>query len=364
MIDFSRQRSQYWGYSNVYDGLLSIYEPGMSAKDISSVFTPLGDRLSALIKKITARPQPDCSFLENKFNAQSQALFCKELMKRLGFDLSRGRLDISAHPFTTTLGSDDIRITTRYIPENLLSGIFSTIHECGHAFYELAFPDELRGSRLADGASMGIHESQSRLWENVIGRSRPFWENIFPVLSGFFPDELQKVSADHLYRAANYVQPSLIRVDADEVSYSLHIILRFEIEQGLFAGTLKPEELPGLWRAKMKEIMGIEPENDTIGVLQDIHWSMGSFGYFPSYALGNLYGLQFFEKLGKDIPEIFTFVEKGNFSPLHDWLRENIHHWGRRLDPPDLLKKVTGKDLSVEPFLTYIEKKYSDIYGF
>ena len=364
MIDFARRRSVYWGYDDcVYDGLLSIYEPGMDAKAIASVFTPLRERLSALLKKITAAGHPDCSFLNNDYRPETQAQFSGELMKLLGFDFNRGRIDVSAHPFTTSLGADDVRITTRYLPGNLLSGIFSTIHECGHAFYDMAFPPELRGTRLADGASMGIHESQSRLWENVIGRSRPFCEKMFPLLRSYFPEELRNVTADNFFRAVNRAEPSLIRVDADEVSYSLHIILRFELEQGLFSGAVKPEDLPALWRTGMKKILDIEPPDDTAGVLQDIHWSMGSFGYFPSYALGNLYGLQFFGKLRNDIPNLDAVIAAGNFSPVHGWLRENVHKWGRRLDPPDLLKQVTGQSLSVEPFLKYIEDKYSEIYG-
>jgi carboxypeptidase Taq len=363
MIDFARKRSLYWGFENVYDGLLDIYEPGMGSKAIAAVFTPLAERLSALLKKIAAAPQPDCAFLHQTYKAETQALFNRELMKTLGFDLRRGRLDVSAHPFTTSLGADDVRITTRFMPDNLLSGIFSTVHECGHAFYDMAFPSELRFSRLADGASMGIHESQSRLWENVIGRSRAFWDKFFPVLQGYFPEELRAVTAETFFRAANYAKPSLIRVDADEVSYSLHIILRFELEQGLFSGAIKPENLPELWRARMKEIFGIEPETDAQGVLQDIHWSMGSFGYFPSYALGNLYGLQFFGKLQKDLPDFEEAIRQGNFAPIHGWLRDNIHVWGRRLEPSELLKQVTGETLSVEPFLDYIEKKYSEIYG-
>ncbi|MCL2833070.1 MAG: carboxypeptidase M32 [Treponema sp.] len=365
MMELARKRSVYWGYTqNVYDGLLSIYEPGMDAKAVTSVFTPLREQLSVLLKKIASAPQPDRSFLDKKYNTETQALFSAELMKRLGFDLNRGRLDVSAHPFTTSLGCDDVRITTRYFPENLLSGVFSVIHESGHAFYDMAYPAEIRGSCLADGASMGIHESQSRLWENVIGRSRPFWEYFFPVLKNFFPDELRSVTAESFYKAANICGPSLIRVDADEVSYSLHIILRFELEQGLFNGTVKPEDLPKLWRERMKEIVGAEPETDTEGVLQDIHWSMGSFGYFPSYALGNLYGLQFFGSLKKDIPDADAKISAGDFAVIHNWLHENIHKWGRRLDPPDLLKKVTGQNLSVRPFLNYIEEKYSGIYGF
>ena len=364
MIDFERKRSLYWGFEGkVYDGLLDIYEPNMGVSEIASVFTPLRERLSALLKKIASKPEPDCSFLNGEFDEQTQAKFNLELMKYLGFNTQRGRLDISAHPFTTTLGSDDVRITTRYLPDNFLSSVFSTIHECGHAFYELDIPEELRVTCLADGASMGVHESQSRLWENVIGRSLPFWEGLFPVLQKCVPGRFDSVKAGDFYKAVNLTKPSLIRVEADEVSYSLHIILRFELEQGLFSGAVKASDLPSLWRTKMKEYLGLAPETDTEGVLQDLHWSHGSFGYFPSYALGNLYGLQFFGKFKADIPDYEDLITKGNFSPVHEWLRDNIHKWGRRLSPGELLKKVTGEELSVDPFLKYIEEKYTQLYG-
>jgi len=364
MIDFARQKAVYWGWRDKpYDGLLDIYEPGMDTEAITAVFTPLGQRLSALLKKIASRPRPDNAFLVQDFNMESQACFSRNLLERLGFDTRRGRMDISAHPFTTILGSDDIRITTRYLPRQVQSGIFATIHEAGHAFYEMDFPDEIRGSCLADGASMGIHESQSRLWENVIGRSKPFWEGMLPVLRSHFSSLLFNVTNEDFYRAINLVEPSLIRVEADEVSYSLHVILRFELERELFSGSLDPADLPAVWREKMKELIGVEPETDSQGVLQDVHWSMGAFGYFPSYALGNLYGLEFWQKLKSDIPNTDELIAKGNFTPLRTWLRDTMYVWGRRLEPPVLLKTVTGKSLSSEPFLTYIESKYAEIYG-
>ena len=365
MIDFSRQKAFYWGFTdNPYDGLLDIYESGMGADAVNAVFTPLGERLSTLIKKIASCPRPESSFLDREFDVESQSLFSRELMKRLGFETRRGRLDVSAHPFTTSLGSNDVRITTHYLPRQIQSGIFSTIHEMGHAFYEMDFPSEIRGSCLAEGASMGIHESQSRLWENVIGRSFSFWEAMFPALRSCFPGVLSLVQADAFYRAINLVEPSLIRIEADEVTYSLHIILRFDLERELFSGRLDPADLPDAWRKKMRELLGVEPDLDTQGILQDVHWSIGAFGYFPSYALGNIYGLQFWEKLKSDIPNVERLIAEGKFVPIREWLRENIYVWGRRLDPRDLLKTVTGKTLSAEPFLRYIESKYSGVYGF
>lgn len=365
MVDFARQRAVYWGFAdNPYDGLLDMFEPGMGADAVNAVFSPLRERLSTLVKKISSVARPDNSFLNQDFNVDDQARFSRELMKRLGFDTRRGRLDISAHPFTSTLGSDDVRITTRYLPRQVQSGIFSTIHESGHAFYEMDFPEEIRGTCLAEGASMGIHESQSRLWENVIGRGRPFWEGMFPLLRSFFPSALARVTAEQFYRAVNLVEPSLVRIEADEVSYSLHIILRFELERELLSGSLDPAELPGAWRKKMREFLGVEPETDAEGVLQDIHWSEGLFGYFPSYALGNLYGLQFWETLKTDVPEADGEIAAGNFAPIRSWLKDSIYSPGQRLPPALLLKAVTGKELSAEPFLSYIESKYADIYGF
>ncbi|MHC6202288.1 carboxypeptidase M32 [Breznakiellaceae bacterium SP9] len=365
MLNFARKKAEYWGFTGnrAYDGLLDIYEPDMTADEVADVFVPLKERLSLLLKKIAAKPQPEAGFLTKHFPVAEQKRFCTELMQRLGFDVNRGRLDVSAHPFTCSLGAHDIRITTRYLKQNPLSSIFSTIHESGHAFYEMGLPDSLRGSSLADGASMAIHESQSRLWENVIGRSRSFWKFLLPVAQKFFPAQLGDVSLDDFYKAANQVQPSLIRTEADEVSYSLHVILRFELERSLFSGELAPEAVPEAWRQGMKDLLGIEPLSDAEGCLQDIHWSQGSFGYFPSYALGNLYGLQFREKLLEIIPDFEQQIERGDFAGIHEWLRTHIYSWGKRRSPKDLLQMVCEKKLSSKPFIDYIEAKYSNLYG-
>jgi carboxypeptidase Taq len=396
MIDFARQKARYWGYSDtpsggtprgggavpaegaaepgdspaapgnragkgsLYDGLLDIYEPGLSAEDIGALFKPLGERLSALLKELSSPPA--YPFLEQEYDVDAQARFNRQLMGYLGFDRDRGRLDISAHPFTTSLGADDVRITTRYFPRNPLSSIFSVIHESGHAFYEMGFPPELRFSCLADGASMAIHESQSRLWENVIGRSRPFWEGLFPLLRRHFPGQLGSADPGLFYRAVNQVRPSLIRVDADEVSYALHIILRFRLEQELIAGELPPEDLPGRWRDYSRRYFNLESETDSDGVLQDVHWSMGAFGYFPSYALGNLYGLQIWGQLRRDLPDIEEALAAGRFAPVHEWLADRVFRWGCRLTPTELLLNITGEKLSAAPFLDYIETKYRELY--
>ncbi|MDR2483952.1 MAG: carboxypeptidase M32 [Treponema sp.] len=368
MLDYAKKKAEYRGFrsgagGDVYDSLLDIYEPGMTAHDISAVFDPLRDRLAALLRKIASCPQPDDSFLNQDYAIDEQARFNRELIDRLGFDTTRGRLDISAHPFTNSLGSDDVRITTRYCKNNLLSSIFSVIHESGHAFYDMGFPHEIRSTCLANGSSMAIHESQSRFWENVIGRSSPFWKHLFPLLLSHFPGQLRRIHTADFYRAVNSVRPSLIRVDADEVSYSLHIILRFELEKQLFSGSLSPEDLPSVWRQQMKTVLGIEPETDADGVLQDIHWSMGAFGYFPSYALGNLYGLHIWKRLRAELPNLEDAISQGRFEALHTWLRENIYTWGCRLDPAELLTRLTGEKLSALPFVEYLEEKYTSLYG-
>ena len=363
MIETAKKKSAYWGYEDTYDGLLSIFEPGMKTGDIAKLFSPLKTALAGLIKKIGKAPAIDPEFLNLAYDVKKQEGFNHTVLEHLGFDKERGRLDVSVHPFTTTLGTDDVRITTRYFARNMISGVFSTIHEAGHAMYEMGFPREIRGTCLADGASMGIHESQSRLWENVIGRSREFWVPLYGKLQGVFKKQLGTVGIDDFIKGINRVEPSFIRVDADEVSYSLHIILRFELERKLFSGSLSPADLPGVWRSMMKEYLGVDVGNDAQGVLQDIHWSMGSFGYFPSYALGNLYGLQIWNTLKRAIPNTQDLIEAGDFGDIKNWLKDTVYVWGRRLSPPELLLKVTGKELSTAPFVQYIRDKYSRLYG-
>jgi carboxypeptidase Taq len=368
MIKIAGQKAEFWGFGDradhtVYDGLLDIYEPGLFASEISAVFTPLRERLTGLLNKIKLCPPINAAFLDQDYAVEDQIRFNSKLMDYLSFDKNRGRLDVSAHPFTTTLGSDDIRITTRYFPRNFLSGVFSVIHESGHAFYEMGFPREIRDTCLAEGASMAFHESQSRFWENVIGRSRAFWKGLYPKLQDCFPGQLKAVDLDEFCRALNQVKRSLIRVDADEVSYALHIILRFDLEKRLFSGELEPENLPVAWREKMREYLDLECPSDADGVLQDVHWSMGSFGYFPSYALGNIYGLQIFRKLQSDLPDFEELIARGDFGTVRTWLGDTIYRWGCRLEPAELLMKITGEKLSVIPFVEYLETKYTELYG-
>lgn len=364
MIGHSKRKAECLGFAErPYDGLLDLFEPSMTESSIAAVFDPLRSRLASLVRRIAAKPQVDTSFLSRVFPVEAQDTFGRTVMKDLGFDLARGRLDLSAHPFTTTLGGDDVRITTRYSQTNIVSGLYSIIHETGHALYELGFGDDLKSSLLAEGTSMGIHESQSRLWENVIGRSLSFWRGRFPALAAAFPTQLAGVDAEAFYRAVNAVRPSLIRVDADEVTYSLHVILRFELERRIFSGALEVEDLPDAWRTMMRELLGVEPATDAEGVLQDVHWSMGAFGYFPSYALGNLYALQFWRSLKRDIPDVDAAIESGRFAVILSWLRDKIHSMGRRLDPADLLAAATDERLDSGPFIEYLETKYGALYS-
>lgn len=364
MLGFAKKKAACWGFADrPYDGMIDLYEPGMSEASIAAAFGPLSRRLSGLVGRIASKGEPDVSFLEKDYPVEGQDAFARKLMVKLGYPTDRGRLDLSAHPFSTTLGADDSRITTRYFTRNVLSGLFSVIHETGHALYELGFGADIRGSALAEGASMGIHESQSRLWENVVGRSAAFWRGRFDDFKAAFPAQLAGVGVDDFYRAVNAVKPSLIRTDADEVTYSLHVALRFDLERRLFSGELDVDQLPAAWRRAMKDLLGVEPETDADGVLQDIHWSMGSFGYFPSYALGNLYGLQFWKALRKDLPDVDLSIERGEYAVVLGWLRERVHARGRRLDPAGLLAAVAGEALSPEPFLDYLETKYAALYS-
>ena len=368
MIGLTKKKAELWGWEKdkLYDGCLDFYEPGFGSEELKHIFDPLKERLRAFLEKIAHRrgTSPDHSQAGRggsfQFDKQQQDAFCRELLAGLGFNSNRGRLDCSVHPFTSTLGWNDVRITTRYSPEDPMSGIFSVIHESGHAFYEMGIDSAMRYSCLAEGTSMGIHESQSRLWENVIGRSRAFWKPWFPRFQEFFPHV--GTDFEDFYRTVNSVVPGPIRVEADEVSYSLHIILRFELEEKLFSGKLTVNDLPAAWNAALKNYCGVEISDDAEGVLQDVHLSMGAFGYFPSYALGNLYALQFWEKLLEDLPAD-TLLEQKEYGKINSWLREHIHCKGRSAEGAALIKEITGRSLSEESFLNYIEKKYSDLYG-
>lgn len=363
LIDLNREVADNLGYPEVrYDALLDQYEPYTSTAEVRRVFHRLREGLVPLVRRITETQQVDDSFLRLGYDVDRQQRFSEKIMVTLGYDLERGRLDRSAHPFTTRLGTHDVRITTRFDERAPESGIFSTIHETGHALYELGVGDELAGTLLGEGTSLGIHESQSRLWENMVGRSRAFWSANLPSLRKLYPDQLTDVDLERFYRGINRVAPSLIRVEADEVTYSLHIILRFELEQALISGDLTVDDLPEAWRTKMRSFLGIEPENDATGMLQDVHWSMGAFGYFPTYALGNLYAAQFLRTMEREIPAMWDQVAAGDVSVLLEWLRTRIHRHGKIKSAGELVEEITGAPLDPGIFLDYLNEKYDDIY--
>jgi carboxypeptidase Taq len=347
-----------------YDPLLDEYEPYMSTARVGEVFAGLRQGLKQLLDKIRGSGRAvDSEFLHRDYEIEKQKSFGLEVLEALGFDFKRGRLDETAHPFTTTLGSSDVRITTRYDKRFFPTAIFGTIHECGHGLYELGFDPALHGTLLAEGASLGLHESQSRMMENMIGRSLPFWKHFHPKLKDLFPDALSDVDLRRFYEGINRVSPSFIRVEADEVTYNLHILLRFELEKQLVSGDLAVEDLPEAWNAQMQELLGLSPPDDAQGVLQDIHWSGGMFGYFPTYSLGNLYAAQFFDTLKRDVSDWRRQVEEGRFHDIVGWLRENIHKHARVYPAGELCSRVTGRPLDSKYLLDYLEEKFGDIYG-
>jgi carboxypeptidase Taq len=345
-----------------YDVLLDRFEPGMKTADVKAIFEALRPQQVELIRAIAARPQVDDSFFYLPFDEQKQWDFGVEVITRFGYDWNRGRQDKAAHPFSTSFGIDDVRITTRF-EELAVAAFFSTAHEAGHALYEMGVNPAYDRSALTGGASMAIHESQSRMWENMIGRSLPFWEHFYPKFQSLFPTQLGNVDLQKFYRAVNKVEPSLIRVNADEATYNLHIMLRLEIEIGLIEGTLLVKDLPEIWNAKFKEYLGIVPPDDAQGVLQDVHWSSGLMGYFPTYALGNLVSAQLWEKINQEIPDLDEQTRAGKFDALLDWLKRNVHTHGRKYETQELVQKVTGSKIDPAPYMRYLRSKFSTVYG-
>ncbi len=346
-----------------YDVLLDQYEPGMKTAEVQSIFETLRPQQVALIRSISERPQVDDSCLRQHFPEKDQWEFGLEVAKAVGYDFNHGRQDKSPHPFTTSFGSDDVRITTR-VDENFFNTMFfGTMHETGHALYEQGMHSYIKRTPLEGGASLSIHESQSRLWENLIGRSLPFWEYFYPKLQQRFPSQLGNVSLETFYKAINKVQPSLIRVEADEATYNLHIMLRLELEIAMLEGKVAIKDLPELWNAKMQNYLGATPPNDAKGVLQDVHWSGGMLGYFSTYALGNLISAQLWERFEQFVPELVDQVRHAEFTPLLSWLRVKIHQVGRSYEPQDLMMRVTKSKIDPAPYMRYLTKKYSQIYG-
>jgi carboxypeptidase Taq len=353
------------GYQDrIYDALLDRYEPQMKTADVTALFEELKQGLVPLVHQIAERGQrPDDDFFDQTYDEQAQWDFGTRVLKDMGFDFEHGRQDRSAHPFTTSFSPLDVRLTTRVLPKHFQSALFATIHEGGHALYDQGIREDLDRTPLCDGASAAVHESQALLWENIVGRSYGFWRHYLPQLRSSFPEQLATVDLRAFYRAINKVEPSFIRVEADEVTYSLHIFLRFELEQDLLEGRLAVIDLPEAWNAKMAAYLGVTPPNDALGVLQDVHWSVGLIGYFPSYALGKLLSAQFYRQALTEIPQLPEQIARGEFGPFLAWLRENIHRHGSKFKPGELVKRVTGQGMQAEPFLSYLREKYGEIYG-
>ncbi|HEU5300503.1 MAG TPA: carboxypeptidase M32 [bacterium] len=364
MVDYARRAADYLGFTeHPYDALLDLYEPDMKAREVDAIFARLREVTVPFVRAIASRPAVDDAFLHADYPEEGQRAFGLMVAEAFGYDLQRGRLDISAHPFASGFNVNDVRITTRYQRRYLPSAVFGIFHEAGHAMYEQGVAPSLDRTPLARGASLGLHESQSRMWENLVGRSRPFWQHYFPALQRQFPGQLRGVEVETFYRAVNRVHPSLIRVEADEVTYNLHIMLRFELEKALLEGALRVDALPGAWKERMEAYLGQTPPSDADGVMQDIHWSQGSLGYFPTYSLGNIISVQLYEAAQRAHPNLEADIGQGRFGTLLGWMREHVHRHGRKFLPREILRRATGSELTVEPYLRYLDRKFGEIYG-
>lgn len=359
IITMSRKKADLYGYAeHPYDALLDEYEHGASTKEVAKLFSELRKSLTSLLKKISTKKPVDDSFLHGKFSSEKQVEFGKKILTAMNFDMNRGRLDFSTHPFSSACHPTDSRITTRIHATSLISNIRTILHEAGHGLYEMGLPVEQYGSPLGEAISLGMHESQSRFWETLIGQSKPFWQHYLPLLKNQFKGKLENVSLDTFYKAINKVEPTLIRVEADELTYSLHVILRFELEVALIEGSLAVRDLPEAWNAKMQDLLGIQPTNNREGCLQDVHWSIGAFGYFPTYTLGNLYASHLFLGFEKDNPRWKEQIAKGDLAFITAWLSQAVYQHGRRYTSKELLKNITGKPFTSKAFTNYLTTKY------
>jgi carboxypeptidase Taq len=365
IVHLKRQEAAAIGHQQVpYDALLDEYEPGATTAEITGVFADLRKELVPLVGAIMAsgRRAPH-EIVEREFAVDRQQIFGQKAAAAIGFDFAAGRLDVTTHPFCTGIGPGDCRITTRYSPRRFNDAFFGILHEAGHALYDQGLDPEHFGTPMGTATSLGIHESQSRLWENQVGRSRSFWEHFFPQTRQTFPEALRDVTLDDFVFAINDVQPSYIRVEADEAMYNMHIILRFELEQALISGALRPADVPAAWDEKFEHSFSLKPPTNALGCLQDIHWSMGGIGYFPTYTLGNLYAAQFMEQARQDLGDVDADFRRGEFGRLKGWLNEKVHRQGQRYRAAELCRRVTGKPLSHRPLLTYLRNKYGPLYG-
>ncbi len=365
VIELAIKQANCVGYEgHIYNAFLDDFEKGMTVEELDRIFPPLRDGLVELLNKIMQTKQDDLSHPTGEFDKERQERLSLMLLDAMGYDYKEsGRVDETEHPFTSTLGPKDVRITTHYYAESIESAIFSSVHEGGHAIYDQNMPHELAEYGIDEAPSMGIHESQSRFYENIIGRSLPFWCAFYPKVQEIFP-EYKDMSLDEFYRVINKVTPSLVRTEADEVTYSLHVIIRYEIEKLMVSGAVTVDELPTLWNEKYEEYLGIIPPDDSEGLMQDVHWSEALIGYFPSYALGNLYGAQFYHQMRKEISNVEEKIEAGDLTEILNWLKVNVHEQGNLYTPAQLVERVTGEPLNPQYFLDYLNEKYSKIYNF
>jgi carboxypeptidase Taq len=365
VIAVKREEADLLGYEGErYDALLDLYEPGMRVKRLEPLLAALRSELGTLLARIVdAGPLDPAPFEGRIFPDPQQWDLTMRMLADVGFDLTAGRQDRSAHPFTQNVSLFDVRLTTRIDERHPLSAVYSTLHEAGHGMYEQGFDPTYEDTPVAAAPSLGVHESQSRLWENVIGRSREFWEHYEPVMSEMFPEAMEGSGVDELHRVANRVEPSLIRVEADEVTYNLHVLIRFELELALMRDELEVGDLPTAWNDAYERTLGLRPENDSVGVMQDIHWSGGSFGYFPTYTLGNLYAAVLWDTYTSAHPDPLNDIRRGEFRPLLDWLRTQVHRQGAIYHGEDLIRQVTGSGLDHRPFMRYLWSKFGPLYG-
>ncbi|MCA1992527.1 MAG: carboxypeptidase M32 [Coleofasciculus sp. S288] len=363
-LDLSRELANFFpDYEHIADPLIDFADYGMKASFLRSLFADLRKELVPIVEAITSQTPTDDRCLHQHYPEEPQLAFTLKIIEQLGYDFQRGRQDKTHHPFMTNFSIGDVRITTRVYEHDLGQALFSTIHEMGHALYEQGINPRYEGTPLAGGTSSGVHESQSRLWENLVGRSLGFWKFFYPQLQAFFPKQLSNVSLDTFHRAINKVGKSLIRTDADEVTYNLHVMIRFDLELQMLEGSLEVRDLPEAWNERYRSDLGIVPENDSDGVLQDVHWYTGQIGgMFQGYTLGNLMSAQFFEAALKAYPEILMKIEQGQFSTLHNWLTQNIYQHGSKYTAAELIRDVTGDALRIEPFIRYIRQKYGQLY--
>lgn len=364
LVDYNKKLITYWGYEgNKYNTLLNEYEPGVTVEILDKVFSKIREKIVPLVKEISeSKQKPTTDFLYDHFPKENQKKLSEYFIKELGYDFDAGKLDESVHPFEITLNRGDVRVTTKYDENDFRTAIFGTIHECGHAIYEQNISEELEGTFLCSGTSMGIHESQSLFYENFIGRNEGFWRRYYKKLQEYSSKQFDEISLEKFYQAINESKPTLIRIEADELTYALHVMVRYEIEKSLFNDEITVDELPRIWNEKYQEYLGITPPNDAKGILQDVHWAGGSFGYFPSYALGYIYAAQIKHAMLKDFPDYDELLETGQFEKIKHWLTTNIHQYGKTMQPLEILTAVTGEGLNAQYLIDYLDEKYRKIY--